>query len=376
MTTSQTTSPQLHGTAGPDTTPTPHKVIRGFFRETEDNIMDDPHTTNSNNTQNETTPTQPIPKTITENEKSQTNNNRPLHAGEATHTKVLHQGYNPLTFSPVQVKSHKSIVPTTPNALHKRKLQQVTPATMEPLPTKTANTYWRVCNAYNTLIGQGTDGKLTIDKLDMILVCFRTLGEFPIIDLTTDTPFTPDQKETTLTGSLDIKNEQTPGGLFGNTTSTTASRGLFGNTIPSQASTSPAVAAKDPTRSTMEQTSAWSDRQETQQYIKALREIMVGRTTVTHSTDTNTLGKKDNWDNSRTRCKNLKQTLLGDIPLPTTAYYPMHRECKSVTDTIMSTWVKAKCPLFTKEINIHCTEDNNKRKTLNLIAALVGKTFP
>jgi hypothetical protein len=72
----------------------------------------------------------------------------------------------------------------------------------------------------------------------------------------------------------------------------------------------------------------------------------------------------------------LKQTLLGEIPLPTTAYYPMHRECKSVTDTIMSTWVKAKYPLFTKEISIHCTEDDNKRKALNLIAALVGRTFP
>jgi hypothetical protein len=101
---------------------------------------------------------------------------------------------------------------------------------MDPLPTKTANTYRKVYNAYNALIGPGTDGKLTIDKLEMILVCFRTLGEFHLIDLTTDTPFTPDQKETTLTGSLDIKNEQTPGGLFGNTTSTTASRGLFGNT--------------------------------------------------------------------------------------------------------------------------------------------------
>jgi hypothetical protein len=125
---------------------------------------------------------------------------------------------------------------------------------MEPLPTKTANTYRRVCNVYNALIGQGTDGKLTINKLDMILVCFRTLGEFPIIDLTTDIPFTPDQKETTFTGSLDIKNEPTPGGLFGNTTRKTASRGLFGNPTPPQASTSPAVAANDPTRSTTEQT--------------------------------------------------------------------------------------------------------------------------
>jgi hypothetical protein len=163
MTTSHTTSPQLRGTVGTDTTPTPHKAIRGFFRETEDDIMDDPPTTNSNNTQNKTTPTQHIPKTIAENGKSQTNNPRPLQAGEATHTKVLQQGYNPLTFSPVPVNSHKSIVTTTPNTLHKRKLQQVTPTTMEPLSAKTANTYRKVCNAYNAynaLMGQGTDGKL------------------------------------------------------------------------------------------------------------------------------------------------------------------------------------------------------------------------
>jgi hypothetical protein len=89
MTTSHTKSPQLRVALGPDTTPTPHKAIRDFFREMEDDIMDDPHATNSNNTQNETTLTQPIPKTITENEITQTNNQIPLQAGEATHTKLL-----------------------------------------------------------------------------------------------------------------------------------------------------------------------------------------------------------------------------------------------------------------------------------------------
>jgi hypothetical protein len=84
---------------------------------------------------------------------------------------------------------------------------------MEPIFTKTANTYRRVCNAYNALIVQGTDGKLTIEKLDVILVCWRNLGEYPIIDLTTDTVFTP--------GNRDIKHEPTPGGLFGNTTKRT-----------------------------------------------------------------------------------------------------------------------------------------------------------
>jgi hypothetical protein len=335
--------------------------------------MDDPHTTNSNNTQNETTLTQPIPKTITENEKSQTNNQIPLQAGEATHTKLFQQGYNPLTFSPVPVSSHKSIVPATPNGLHKRKLQQITPAIMEPISTKTANNYRRASNAYNTLIVHGT-GKLTIEKLDVILVSLRTLGEYPIIDLTTDTVFTPDQKETTFTGNRDIK--PTPEGLFGNTTRTTAPRGLFGNTTPPQAATSPAVAAKDPTRFTAEQTRARSGSQETQEYTDALRESMLDRTTVTPGTDTNTLGKKRETDNSRTRRHSLKQTKLGDIPLPTMTYYPMHKDCKSVTDPIMTTWVKAKYPLFTKEISIHCTEDDKKRKALKLIAGLIGKTFP
>jgi hypothetical protein len=137
MTTSHTTSPPLRVTAGTDTTTTPHKTIRGFFRETEDDIMDDPPTANSNNTQNETTPTQPIPKTIAENGKSQTNIHRPLQAEEATHTKVVQQGYNPLKFSPVPVNSHKSIVPTTPNKLHKRKLKQVTPTIVAPLSNQT-----------------------------------------------------------------------------------------------------------------------------------------------------------------------------------------------------------------------------------------------
>jgi hypothetical protein len=43
----------------------------------------------------------------------------------------------------------------------------------------------------------------------------------------------------------------------------------------------------------------------------------------------------------------------------------------------MTTWVKAKYPLFNKEISIHCTADDNKREALNLIAALVKKKmFP
>jgi hypothetical protein len=103
---------------------------------------------------------------------------------------------------------------------------------------------------------------------------------------------------------------------------------------------------------------------------------MLDRTTVTPSTDTNTLREKHKGDNSRTRHRGLKQTLIGDIPLPTTAYYRMHKDCKSVTDTIMSTWVKAKYPLFTKEISIHCTEDDNKRKALTLITALIERMFP
>jgi hypothetical protein len=160
--------------------------------------------------------------------------------------------------------------------------------------------------------------KLTFEKLETILVCLRTLGEYPIIDLTTDTTFTPDQKEATFTGNLDIKSESTPGGLFGNTTRKMTQGGLFGNTTPPQASTSPAVAAKDPTKSTTEQTSARSDSQGTQEYNEALRESMQDRTTVTPGKDTNTLGKKRNRDNSRNSRHILKQQTLGDIPLPTT----------------------------------------------------------
>jgi hypothetical protein len=102
------------------------------------------------------------------------------------------------------------MVPTTPNTLHKRKLKQVTPTIMAPLSNQTTRNYLKVCNAYNTLNGQDTDGKLTIANLEMILVCLRSLGEYPLIDLTTDTPVIPDQKKTTITGNLDIKNEPTP----------------------------------------------------------------------------------------------------------------------------------------------------------------------
>jgi hypothetical protein len=42
----------------------------------------------------------------------------------------------------------------------------------------------------------------------------------------------------------------------------------------------------------------------------------------------------------------------------------------------MTIWVKAKYPLLTREINIHCTEEANKRKALELIVALIGKTSP
>jgi hypothetical protein len=100
------------------------------------------------------------------------------------------------------------------------------------------------------------------------------------------------------------------------------------------------------------------------------------RTTVIPGNDTNTLRKKRDRGNSGSKRRGWKQTQLRDIPLPTTAFFPMHKECRSVTDTIMSTRVEAKYPLFAKEISIHCREDDNKRKALNLNAALVGKTFP
>jgi hypothetical protein len=94
---------------------------------------------------------------------------------------------------------------------------------MVPLSNQTTKNYLKVCNAYNAFNGPGTDGTLTIENLETILVCLRSLSEYPLIDPITDTPVILDQKETTLTGNLNIKNEQTPGGMFGNTTSTTAS---------------------------------------------------------------------------------------------------------------------------------------------------------
>jgi hypothetical protein len=106
--------------------------------------------------------------------------------------------------SPVPVNSHKSIVPTTPNTLHKKKLHQVTPAIMAPLSTKTSKNYLKVCQAYNVLNGQSKDGTLTIEKLETILVCLKNVGEYHHIDLTGDTPVIPEQKGTTFTGNLDI----------------------------------------------------------------------------------------------------------------------------------------------------------------------------
>jgi hypothetical protein len=251
--------------------------------------MDDPPTTNSNNTQNETTPTQPILKTIGKN---QTNIHRPLQAGEATHTQILQQGYNPLYLCPVPVNSHKSIFPTTPNTLHKRKLHQVTPTIMAPLSTQTTKNYLKVCQSYNILNGQNKDGTLTIEKLETILVCLKNVGEHPHIDLTRDTPIFPEQNDTPITGNLDIKNEVTSRGGLGNTTNTTASRDSFGNTTPAPAPTDQAVAAKDPTRSTTEQTSTRSNIQEEQEYTDAMQNSLVDIPTVTTGNYNNTLRKK------------------------------------------------------------------------------------
>jgi hypothetical protein len=89
MTTSHTTSPLLRVTADTDTTTTPHKTIRGFFRETEDDIIDDSPTTNSNSTHNETTPTQPIPKNIGKMEKT-----KPTFTGRYRRERQLTQKYS------------------------------------------------------------------------------------------------------------------------------------------------------------------------------------------------------------------------------------------------------------------------------------------
>jgi hypothetical protein len=136
------------------------------------------------------------------------------------------------------------------------------------------------------------------------------------------------------------------------------------------------VAAKDPTRSTTEQTSARSNRQEEQDYTNAMQDSILDTTTVTPNNNTSTFEKKRNRGNGGPKHCSWNQTKIGDIPLPITAFYPRNRECKSVTDTIMTTWVKAKYPLFTKEISIHCTADDNKRKALNLIAATNNGLLP
>jgi hypothetical protein len=367
-----TTSPPLRGTAGTAATPTPHKTIRSFFRETEDDIIDDPPTTNSNNTQNENTPTQPIPKTIGNNEKNQTNIHRPLQAGEATHTPILQHGYNPLNVSPVPVNSHKSIGPTTPNTLHKRKLHQVTPTIMAPLSNQTTTNFLKVCNAYNALNGQSTDGKLTIEKLEMILVCLKNVGEYHYIDLTIDTPDIPEQQRQTVTVNREVKNEPTPNQRSG----ATKPRALFGNNNPEQAHTNEAIAAKDPTRSTTEQPSTRSDAQEEQEYADALENSLGDGTKVTPGNDNSTSGTKKRDRDTHGPNRNSYQLTLGNIPQPITACYPRYTECKSVTDQVMTGWVKSKYPLFNKEISLHCTADDNKRTALNLMAALVGKTFP
>jgi hypothetical protein len=163
---------------------------------------------------------------------------------------------------------------------------------MAPLSTQTTKNYLKVCKGYNILNGQNKDGTLTIEKLETILVCLKNVGEHQHIDLTGDTPIIPEQNGTTFNGNLDIKNELTPRGGLGNTTNTTASRELFGNTTPAQAPTNQAVAAKDPTRSTMEQTSAQSDRQEEQNYNNAMRDSILDTTTVTPTNDTSTSGNK------------------------------------------------------------------------------------
>jgi hypothetical protein len=132
------------------------------------------------------------------------------------------------------------------------------------------------------------------------------------------------------------------------------------------------VAAKDPTKSTTEQTSACSNSQETQEYNEAIRESVQDRTTVTPGKDT----KKRDRGNSKNRRRSMKQLTFGESPPPVTTSFPVHKDCKPVTDQITTSWVKAKYPLFTKKITIHCTEDDNKRKELESIAALIGKTFP
>jgi hypothetical protein len=186
----------------------------------------------------------------------------------------------------------------------------------------------------------------------------------------------PDQQGTTSTGNLDIKDELTPRGRLGNTTNTTASRNLFGDTNPAQAHTNQAMAAMDPTRSTMKQTSTRSNRQEEQNYNDAMRDSILDTTTVTLNNNINTSGNKHDQSKVGSNRRSLNQTKIRDNKPPVTACYPRYKECRSVTETILTTWVKEKYLLFNKEIYLHCMADQNKRRALNLMAALVGKTFP
>jgi hypothetical protein len=107
-----------------------------------------------------------------------------------------------------------------------------------------------------------------------------------------------------------------------------------------------------------------------------MRDSILDTTTVTPNNGINTSGNKHEQSKFGSNRRSLNQTKIGDIKPPVTASYPRYKECRSVTDTSMTTWVKAKYPIFNKEIYLHCTADQNKRRALNLMAALVGKMFP
>jgi hypothetical protein len=107
-----------------------------------------------------------------------------------------------------------------------------------------------------------------------------------------------------------------------------------------------------------------------------MQNSLMDGTAVTPGNDNNTSETKRDRGNSGSIRRSWNQTTIGDIPQPPTACYPRHKECKSITDTVMTTWVKTKYPLFNREISLHCMADDNKRTALNLMAALVGKTFP
>ena len=359
-----------------------HKKPRSFFREIDDDIMDE-YETNSNTTQNETNPAEPVTENIMKTPANLPPTSPTQHPPLTAKNLSMQRNYRQLTFTKVPVSPHNSNSPNKQNAIHKRKLENNTPVTMSNPTVKRGlaeqridSINKRVCSSFNKIRYDGN--KITVQEVAHLRSCIdiaeAQYTEHEILDLTASKVPNKDQEPSPITKEQHTQGVETKHNAIVPKPNVSEDKIKDAN----------GTAALDTTQTTTTNNPR-VDPKEDRALALALESSQYDATS-THVTpsmnqdntpnkDTDLNVKQRSTPRFKGRAINFTQQQLGDIPVPEFSWAPTTKQCKGIPDETMTKWIRARYPLLSGDLNLHCNAHENKRFTLRTAASFTGKTF-